>query len=119
MLSDYINLSSDVIFRFVAEDILYTGDAGSGGSLVEAGLDDFFIEYISLPSIIEGDINNDDVVNVLDMPNTSHWRLTQQILTHVLSYPFLYHSFVIKISKFSSILSGAYMQHLLQPAGCN
>ena len=66
-LSDYIDLSSNVTFRFVAEDILYSGDAGSGGSLVEAGLDDFSLEYLSSGSGILGDVNNDESVDVLDV----------------------------------------------------
>ena len=33
-----------------------------------------------------------DVVYVLGISNISHWRLIQQILTHVLSYQLLYHS---------------------------
>ena len=67
VINDYVDLSSDIIFKFVAEDIFNTGDAGSGGSLVEAALDDFIIEYISSGSGIVGDINNDEYVDVLDI----------------------------------------------------
>ena len=67
VINDYVDLSSDIIFKFVAEDIFNTGDAGSGGSLVEAALDDFIIEYISSGSDIVGDINNDESVDVLDI----------------------------------------------------
>ena len=67
ILSDYIELGSNISFRFVAEDILYSGDAGSGGSLVEAGLDDFSLEYLSSGSGIPGDVNNDESVDVLDV----------------------------------------------------
>ena len=67
LLNDHINLTSDIIFKFVAEDIFNTGDAGSGGSLVEAAIDDFLIEYITSGSGIVGDINNDEVVDVLDI----------------------------------------------------
>ena len=67
ILSDYIDLSSNVTFRFVAEDIQYDGDAGSGGSLVEAGLDDFILEFLSDGSGIPGDVNNDESVDVLDV----------------------------------------------------
>lgn len=67
VINDYLNLSSDIIFKFVAEDIFNTGDAGSGGSLVEAAIDDFIIEYISSGSGIVGDINNDESVDVLDI----------------------------------------------------
>ena len=54
-------------FKFIAEDLSYAGDNGSGGSLVEAALDDFLIEYISSNSGVIGDINSDDVVDVLDV----------------------------------------------------
>ena len=67
VINDYVDLSSDIIFKFIAEDIFNTGDAGSGGSLVEAALDDFIIEYISSGSGIVGDVNNDESVDVLDI----------------------------------------------------
>ena len=67
ILDDYIDLTSDVIFKFVAEDIFNTGDAGSGGSLVEAAVDDFTIEYVSDGSLLFGDINFDQSVDVLDI----------------------------------------------------
>ena len=67
ILTDYIDLSSGVIIKFIAEDIFNTGDAGSGGSLVEAALDDFIIEYLSDGSGIFGDINSDESVDVLDV----------------------------------------------------
>ena len=67
LLNDHINLTSDVIFKFVAEDVFNTGDAGSGGSLVEAAIDDFLIEYITSGSGIVGDINSDEAVDVLDI----------------------------------------------------
>ena len=67
ILSNYINLDSTVLFRFVAEDILYDGDAGSGGSLVDAAIDDFSLEFVSDGSGILGDVNNDESVDVLDV----------------------------------------------------
>ena len=67
VINDYVELSSDILFKFVAEDIFNTGDAGSGGSLVEAAIDDFVIEYISSGSGIVGDVNNDESVDVLDI----------------------------------------------------
>jgi len=67
ILSNYINFNSDVVFRFIAEDIAYDGDAGSGGSLVEAALDDFLIEYIAEGSGVQGDVNNDGSLDVLDV----------------------------------------------------
>ena len=67
LLNDHINLTSDIIFKFVAEDVFNTGDAGSGGSLVEAAIDDFLIEYITSGSGIVGDVNNDEAVDVLDI----------------------------------------------------
>ena len=67
ILSDYIDLESTVQFKFVAEDIFYNGDDGSGGSLVEAALDNFSIEYISENSSIPGDVNNDTNIDVIDV----------------------------------------------------
>ena len=66
ILSDFIEFTSTMQFKFIAEDLSYDGDAGSGGSLVEAALDDFLIEYIVQNSNIAGDINNDETVDVLD-----------------------------------------------------
>ena len=67
LLSNYIDLNSTVSFRFIAEDILYDGDNGSGGSLVEAGLDDFSLEFLSDGSGIIGDVNSDESIDVLDV----------------------------------------------------
>ncbi len=67
IINDYVDLSSNIIFKFVAEDIFNTGDAGSGGSLVEAAVDDFIIEYISPDFGLIGDINNDNEINVTDV----------------------------------------------------
>ena len=66
LLSDYIDFSETITFKFIAEDIFYNGDDGSGGSLVEAAIDDFKIEFLYQGSGIEGDVNNDLLVNVLD-----------------------------------------------------
>ena len=44
LITEFIDLTDQVQFRFIAEDIFHEGDVGSGGSLVEAGLDDFLIE---------------------------------------------------------------------------
>ena len=60
-------ISSTVSFKFIAEDISYDGDNGSGGSLVEAAIDDFKLEFLSGGSNITGDINGDLEVNVLDI----------------------------------------------------
>jgi hypothetical protein len=67
ILSDYIDFNSEVQFKFVAEDILNTGDSGSGGSLVEAAVDDFTIEFLADGSGVFGDINFDESVDVLDV----------------------------------------------------
>ena len=67
ILSDYMDLSDNVQFKFVAEDIFYDGDAGSGGSLVEAAIDDFSIEYVVSGAYLLGDVNNDTTLNVLDV----------------------------------------------------
>jgi len=67
ILSDYIEFTEQMKFRYVAEDILYDGDAGSGGSLVEAAVDDFLIEYLSDNVGVLGDINGDESIDVLDV----------------------------------------------------
>ena len=66
-LSDYIIFTDNMRFKFVAEDLFYDGDVGTGGSLVEAALDDFLIEYVSSNSGLFGDVNNDETVDVLDV----------------------------------------------------
>ena len=66
ILSDYIDLESTIQFKFVAEDIFYNGDDGSGGSLVEAAIDNFLIEYTG-DATTSGDVNNDGSINVLDV----------------------------------------------------
>lgn len=67
-LEDYIGLSSDVRIRFTAEDILYQGEFGSGGSIVEAAIDDILICSIGSPlDILLGDVNFDLVVDILDI----------------------------------------------------
>ena len=60
-------MTDNVQFQFIAEDIYYDGDAGSGGSLVEAAIDDFKLEFVSNELSLLGDLNNDLVINVLDV----------------------------------------------------
>ena len=67
ILSDYIDLTDNVQFQFIAEDIFYDGDAGSGGSLVEAAVDEFKLEFVSSEPLLLGDLNSDLVLNVLDV----------------------------------------------------
>ena len=66
VLSNFIELSDQVQFRFIASDEFNPGDNGSGGSLVEAALDDFKLEIIGYNSMI-GDLNLDSQVNILDV----------------------------------------------------
>ena len=55
--------------QFVAEDIYHDWNNGSGGSLVEAAVDDVVFEAISSSSDCDaiGDINEDEIVNILDV----------------------------------------------------
>ena len=62
-----IDLTETMQFKFIAEDLSYQGDAGSWGSLIEAALDDFVLEYVASNSGLLGDVNNDEEVNVLDV----------------------------------------------------
>ena len=67
-LSDMgISLTSDVQFRFIAEDSWNTGDEGSGGSLVEAAIDDFTLLFIGDGTQIQGDLNLDQLTNIMDL----------------------------------------------------
>ena len=54
-------------FRFVAEDSFNNGDYGTGGSLVEAALDDFLVQSTSSTVNLSGDVNLDGIVNILDV----------------------------------------------------
>ena len=58
-------------FRFIAEDIYYDGDDGSGGSIIEAGLDDFkilvFNDGLSGDANYDGQLNVQDVVIIINM----------------------------------------------------
>jgi len=66
VLSEYVALTENVQFRFIASDEFYDGDNGSGGSLVEAAVDDFKLEIIGYePSL--GDLNLDSQINILDI----------------------------------------------------
>ena len=67
LISDYVTLTDKVQFRFIAEDIFNNGDVGSGGSLVEAALDDFRISIFENNECNLGDINQDALVNVVDV----------------------------------------------------
>ena len=62
-----IDFTENVQFKFIAEDIFNNGDTGSGGSLVEAAIDNFLLEYALTDPLILGDVNLDFVVNILDV----------------------------------------------------
>jgi len=79
ILSNYIDLTSEVQFRFIASDLLNNGDTGSGGSLVEAAVDDFLLEAISFGTPIVGDLNFDNDVNVLDIVLLVNFILDESI----------------------------------------
>ena len=62
---DDVELTNLMRFRFIAEDISYPGDDGSGGSIIEAALDDFKI--LVFDDALIGDANYDGILNVLDV----------------------------------------------------
>ena len=66
VLSNYINLTNQIQFRFIASDEFNDGDNGSGGSLVEAALDDFKLEIVGYQAL-DGDLNLDSEINILDI----------------------------------------------------
>jgi hypothetical protein len=86
LLSEYTLLSNAMQFRFIAEDIQYDGDNGSGGSIVEAAIDDVLIQSIYYSECTnDGDVNNDGGVNVLDIVNTVNAILDETLMTDELN----------------------------------
>tara|TARA_B100000029_G_scaffold508008_1_gene593897 strand:+ start:1826 stop:4138 length:2313 start_codon:yes stop_codon:yes gene_type:complete len=83
LLTDYVDyLTSEIRFKFIAEDIFYEGDNGTGGSLVEAAIDDFLIEvYNEGNDILIGDINFDGNIDVLDVVSLVNYILDQTDFT--------------------------------------
>jgi len=68
LLNDYVDvLSHQVQFKFIARDIFNEGDQGSGGSLVEAAIDDFNLNVFVNEECSIGDINQDSTIDVLDV----------------------------------------------------
>ena len=68
LLNDYISeLTNQMQFRFIVEDVFNDGDQGSGGSLVESALDDFSINDFINDVCSQGDLNQDNLVNVQDI----------------------------------------------------
>ena len=62
-----IQLTNQVQFRFIAEDIANEGDSGSGGSIVEAAIDEFILATFDSVSYSPGDVNLDGTLNILDV----------------------------------------------------
>jgi hypothetical protein len=85
LLSEYITLSNTMRLRFIAEDIEYNGDNGSGGSIVESAVDDILLQSIYYNNCIgNGDVNNDGGVNVLDIVNTVNAILDESLISESL-----------------------------------
>ena len=51
----------------MAEDITNPGDSGSGGSIIEAAIDDFTLSTFDTNPSLPGDLNGDGLLNVLDV----------------------------------------------------
>ena len=62
-----IELTNQIQFRFIAEDILNSGDSGTGGSIIEAAIDDFSVSIFNTNPDLSGDLNGDGILNVLDV----------------------------------------------------
>ena len=76
-LSGYIEFTNNVQLRFVAEDIFHEGEFGSGGSIVEAGIDDINLFSIgTITDLLAGDINFDGIVDILDIVLTVNFVLS-------------------------------------------
>jgi len=69
ILSDYIELTDEMQLRFIAEDVYNDGDNGSGGSLIEAAIDDIVFQDITIDGDCEslGDLNQDQQIDILDV----------------------------------------------------
>ena len=69
ILNEYVSLTNQIQFKFVADDSYHQGDNGSGGSLIEAALDDFLIKVFidNEDECPIGDLNQDGLFNVLDV----------------------------------------------------
>ena len=69
VLSDFIELTDQMQLRFIAEDVYNDGDNGTGGSLVEAAVDDIIFQDIPFAENCEpsGDLNGDQQIDILDM----------------------------------------------------
>ena len=65
-LSEYIDEFNQIQLRFVVSDIYHDGDNGSGGSLIEAGIDDLMFKAI-YENILFGDANFDGNIDVTDI----------------------------------------------------
>ena len=81
VLSNFIDLTNQVQFRFIASDLFNTGDNGSGGSLVEAAIDDFKLEIIGYESLL-GDLNFDSNLDILDIVILVNLVLTDDYLNN-------------------------------------
>ena len=66
LLSDFIDFTDQIQFRFTASDLFNEGDTGSGASLVEGAIDDFKLEGVLYQSSL-GDVNLDGNLDVLDV----------------------------------------------------
>ena len=76
-----VTLTNQVQFRFVAEDINNPGDSSSGGSIIEAAIDDFTISTFETNNYQLGDVNLDSVVNILDIVIIVNYILGQTEFT--------------------------------------
>ena len=67
-INDYFDLTNQIQFKFIVEDVFNNGDNGSGGSLIEGAIDDFSIQVLtSEEECMIGDLNEDGNFNVQDI----------------------------------------------------
>lgn len=65
-LSEITDNFSQIQFRIIASDLMYENDSGSGGSLIEAGIDDLIFKSL-YSNILLGDANLDGNIDITDI----------------------------------------------------